>query len=228
MLLSALRKQGKLSQRGEWPLPLAIVLYNGATPWTEDAELRDLFALDVGQDYAPAQKSPVVDLRRARVDGIRSRNLTRAVAGIEQAVEAAELMRIAKDLDEWLGPSDAELRRVFVDWMAGLLGPGAEGERVIAVLEDADMMTLAERAAERSKQLVEEGRAQGVAQGVAQERTLLRRMTASRFGTAVGTRLAERVAAISDPECLAEVGECLVTAETADEFLAGVARATAT
>ena len=74
-----------------------------------------------------------------------------------------------------------------------------------------------------------EGRDQGVregmVQGLAHERTLLRRMAASRFGTETAERLAETLAGITDPECLAEIGEWLVRCETGGEFLARVAAA---
>jgi hypothetical protein len=55
------------------------------------------------------------------------------------------------------------------------------------------------------------------------ERSLLQRLTAARFGAAAGPRLAARVSAVSDPERLAEVGECLVAASTEDEFLGRLA-----
>ena len=70
---------------------------------------------------------------------------------------------------------------------------------------------------------VMQGREQGIEQGLAHERALLRRMAASRFGTDTAERLEAALAGISDPECMAEVGEWLVRCETGDAFLSRVA-----
>ena len=62
----------------------------------------------------------------------------------------------------------------------------------------------------------EEGRAEGQAE-------LVRRMAARKFDAATAERLAERLAGITDPERLAEVGEWLLECEHGDELLDRVA-----
>ena len=224
LLLMALHRDRRIGAPGTWPVPLPIVLYGGDAPWTDGAQMRGMFALDgLLARYAPAQESLVVDLRRLRVDDMPPENLTRAVAGFEQAKSPADLAGVAAALAGWLRPSDAELKRAFRDWlaqMAARLAAPDEQRRLIAILEDGDM-TLVERVAEWPGQWHEKGRREGRMEGRMEgERSLLRRMAVSRFGAAAGPRLASRVAAVSDPERLAEVGECLVAAGTEEEFLA--------
>ena len=143
-------------------------------------------------------------------------------------------------LRQWLRrPEDDELRRVFAAWMREIAEPFVPPGETLPpemTLEEIEM-TVAERAAEWSKQRIQEGRMrgmregrdqgvrEGMVQGLAHERTLLRRMAASRFGTETAERLAETLAGITDPECLAEIGEWLVRCETGGEFLARVAAA---
>ena len=79
-------------------------------------------------------------------------------------------------------------------------------------------MTLVERAAEWPKQWLREG----FEQGLEQQRTLLCRQAATRFGHETAARLAEELAAIDDPERLAEVGDWLVRCDTGADFLAAI------
>ena len=77
-------------------------------------------------------------------------------------------------------------------------------------------MTLKEGAIQWPAQWMQQGREQGIAQGLEQgrelgrdeglehERTLLRRMTAARFGEAATERVSGTLARIADPERLAE------------------------
>ena len=89
-------------------------------------------------------------------------------------------------------------------------------------------MTLVERVAEWPKQWLREGREQGVAegreqgltQGVDQQRALLCRLAAARFDADAAARLADLLAPITDPERLAEVGDWLVSCDTAAAFFA--------
>ena len=70
---------------------------------------------------------------------------------------------------------------------------------------------------------IRQGRAEGInlgrAEGIAQQRGLLRRQAAARFGAATAARLARALAAETDPEPLAAVGEAIVRCATADELL---------
>ena len=137
--------------------------------------------------------------------------------------------RVTRMLRQQLqGPQDGELRRAFTRWVwetARQFVPSGEAHPPEMTLEEIEM-TLMERAAEWSNQLVREGVQkgieQGIEQGLAHERALLRRQAASRFGAGTAERLSEALAGIADPEGLAEVGEWLVRCETGAEFLARV------
>ena len=90
-------------------------------------------------------------------------------------------------------------------------------------------MTLEERVAEWPKPYIEQGislgREEGFRLGIAHERGLLRRMAGARFGAATADRLARALAAETDPERLAVVGEAIVRCATGDELLREVGSA---
>jgi flagellar biosynthesis/type III secretory pathway protein FliH len=66
----------------------------------------------------------------------------------------------------------------------------------------------------------QEGLDQGFKQGLAAERALLLRQAGKRFGAACAQTLAPLLEPIDDQERLAEVGEWIVTCDTAEVFLA--------
>ena len=197
LLFTELHRQRALGPPGAWPLPLPVVLYNGVSPWTAPVEMGELFAPahavlgDALRPYAPSQRVLLVDELRTSADDMPPGNLTRAVLGFEQGRSPADLVPVAEALTRWLGPGDAELRRVFVDWLremdAGMRPPGAPPARAIRTLEDASM-SLVERIGEWHKPWVEQGVVRGLErgleQGLASERALLARLASSRFGGA--------------------------------------------
>ena len=67
-----------------------------------------------------------------------------------------------------------------------------------------------------------QGRAEGIRRGLEHERELLRRQAALRFGADTAERLSGVLDGITDPDRLAEVGECIVRCDTGSEFLARV------
>ena len=231
-----------LDEHGRLPVVLPIVLYNGEAPWQSVLEVSELIQpVDKAlAPYRPSQRYCVLDERHVGEDDLPSRNLVTTVALLERIRSPWDLIRVARMLRHWLRrPEDDELRRVFAAWVretAEPLVPPWQALTPEMTLEDIEM-TVAERAAEWSKQRIQEGRMrgmregrdqgvrEGMVQGLAHERTLLRRMAASRFGTETAERLAETLAGITDPECLAEIGEWLVRCETGGEFLARVAAA---
>ena len=170
LLLTDLNRKGELGSPGAWPIPLPVVLYNGAPAWTVPVEMRDLFA-QVGTDllpYVPSQRLLLVDELRARADDMPAGNLTRAVVGFEQSRSPADLLRVVQALDGWLDREEVELRRVFSDWIgemeARMLPPGTAPGRAIGTLEDASM-SLVERIGEWHKPWLEQGREEGFEQG---------------------------------------------------------------
>ena len=206
---------------GRLPPVLPIVLYNGTEPWTATRQMRELIA-PAGPwlaPYQPAQGYFLLDVRRVAVDDLPSRNLLRAVTGLEQSRSYGDLLRVWEALQVWLqDPRAAELQRAFVDWirqMAERLAPAGAVVPPLRTWEDV-RMTLVERVAEWPKQWLREG----LEQGLEQQRALLCRMAAARFDDDTASRLADVLAPIADPERLAEIGDWLVRCDTAAEFLA--------
>ena len=66
----------------------------------------------------------------------------------------------------------------------------------------------------------EQGREQGLEQGRAEERALLCRLAARKFEAATGERLSAALAAVTDPDRLAEVGDWIIECGTATELFA--------
>ena len=233
LLYQELVRNKALDKQGRLPAVVPVVLYNGTPPWQAPREVGDLIP-KVGKwlaPFQPSQRYVVVDEQHVGEDAVPVGNLMRAVLGLEQSRTPADLARIAGALTEWLaGEGNAELRRVFIDWLRSLMEqvtPAGEELPAMASLEEVTMTT-EERLREWPKQFLRQGREQGIEQGIEQglehERGLLRRMAARRFGTETGERLAALLAAIADPDHLAEAGDWLVQCEDGTEFLAHVQR----
>ncbi len=226
---------GQVAPRlGGEPLPpvLPVVLYNGDRPWRSASQVRDLVA-PTGPALAPfqpLQRHVVHDERRAAADDPGLRDLTRAVLLLEQSRSAGDLANVAGLLSRRLNAKGHdELRRAFADWLVILLrrlegGAGAERPHVGMSLEEVTM-TLEERVAEWPKPYIEQGISLGREEGIAHERGLRRRMAGARFGAATADRLARALAAETDPERLAVVGEAIVRCATGDELLREVGSA---
>ena len=227
LLLTDLNRKGELGSPGAWPIPLPVVLYNGAPAWALPVEMRDLFPpVDAALlPHVPSQRLLLVDELRARADDMPPGNLTRAVVGFEQSQSPADLLRVVEALEGWLDREEVELRRVFSDWIgemeARMRPPGTAPGRAIGTLEDASM-SLVERIGEWHKPWLEqgrqEGRKQGREEGLASERALLARLASSRFGGAAGDQVVTALADVSDPERLGDVGEWIVTCATSEEL----------
>ena len=120
-----------------------------------------------------------------------------------------------------------ELRQAFADWLAALLrrleGDAAPAPAHVGLNLEEVKMTLEERVAEWPKPYIRQGREEGISlgreEGLAHERQLLRRLAAARFGAATADRLARALAAETDPERLAVVGEAIVRCTTGAELL---------
>ena len=240
-----------LDDQGRLPAVLAVVVYNGESPWTAPREVGELVQPVPGvlMPYLPSQRHRVVDARHVGVEDLPEGNLRTAVVRLKQTRTPWDLVEVAKMLRRWLRrPEDDGLRRVLGVWVrevAESFVPGGETFAPEMALEEVEM-TLVERAGEWSKQLIREGHERGMREGMMQgreqglekgieqglelgreqglthERALLRRMAVSRFGADTADHLGELLAGIADPERLAEVGEWLVRCETGVELLSRV------
>ena len=80
------------------PAVLPVVLYNGAQPWRAAQEMGELIT-PVGPwlaPYRPAQRSYVLDVRRAAADDLPRRNLLRAVVGLEHCRSPGDVLRVVR------------------------------------------------------------------------------------------------------------------------------------
>ena len=238
--------RGGKAKPGALPPVLPVVLYNGDPPWSPETEMRDLIAAPppVLAACQPSQRYFVLDERRVRSDDPKLRELTRAVAQLEQSRSVADLARVSRELTKLLAAaSQSELRRTFAHWLWALsrrLDGGGRTRRTPDNLDLEDMtVSLEERVGEWPKPYIRQGislgreqgrreginlgREQGISlgreQGMEHERQLLRRLAAARFGSTTADRLAAAMDAESDPQRLMEVGEAIVRCATGSELL---------
>ena len=121
---------------------------------------------------------------------------------------------------EWLSEPEHEgFMRALWEWLRQVQVPAyCPGLRLPALVNWREANTMLSQAAKDwSVPYREEGRAEGQA-------LLMRRLAARKFDPATAERLAERLAGITDPERLAEVGEWLLECEHGDELLKRVER----
>jgi len=231
LLYGELARNEALGDDGLRPPVLPVVLYNGAAPWKAALEVGELIS-PVGPSlapYQPSQRYLVLDERRVEEDDLPSRNLMKAVVGLEQSRSTADLVRVVDALQEWLrDPRDDELRRAFAEWMRRLerrLAPAGEEELPPARTLEEVRMNLEERVAQWPVQWLEEGRELGLKQGLEHERALLCRMAGSRFGADTSEHLSAALAGVVDQDRFADIGDWLVRCDTGEDFLARVASA---
>ena len=68
----------------------------------------------------------------------------------------------------------------------------------------------------------DEGREEGREEGLSYERALLQQQAARKFGTAAGEELARRLAGVTDPDRLAEIGGLIIDCDSGASLLARV------
>ena len=209
---------------------LPVVPYNGDSPWQPATEMCDLIAAPPPMltAYQPAQRYFVLDERRARAEDFNLRELTWAVAQLEQSRSATDLARAARLLAARLaGASDDGLRRAFAHWLWALRRRLDDSDPAPQPPEDLDLedmtVSLEERVAEWRRPYIRQGREEGRREGIEHERELLRRQAAARFGLATADCLAAAIGAQTDPQRLMEVGEAIVRCATGNELLREVA-----
>ena len=246
MLYLELARQGALDGGGRLPPVLPVVLYNGDEPWRSARDVAELVD-ETGPALAPHQPSQryaLLDGRRAAADDLRE--LTRAVALLEQSSSAADLARVAGLLTWALrAPGRRELRRAFADWLWVLsrrLAPGEEAPPDAPSLEEV-RVTLEERVSRWPEPYIRQGLEQGIEQGLEQgiergleqglergiergvrqgldrQRALLRRLAAERFGEDTAERLFARLRREESQQRLDEIGVAIVRCETGADLL---------
>ena len=205
------------TRRPPVPLRNGVVIHNGESPWRAPVRVAELIALpetpaQVRRDLRalqPAQRLHVVDFPRHRQEDLVPGNVVSLQIGFEHAgpSDYARLLPAVGEL------KDASLRRTVREWVA------LRAHRQGITLEDLDMegTYFRSRIEENMRRATQAWFAEGQAE-------LMRRMAARKFDAATAERLSERLAGITDPERLAEVGEWLLECEHGDELLGRVAR----
>ena len=231
------------------PLPpvIPLVVYNGASPWTAPVDVSKLVApaAPTLARLQPKNRYVLLDIHRAKLDGVPQDNAVGLQVALERATPAEALAILSRLGAVLAGPEHAELRAAFAQWLRRSwdedydLEAGAdealrgELDRLAAAGEVEAMGSLtAERWKERQRQkeaqiqarALAQGRAEGRTEGLEFERRLLGSQAARRFGAVTGERLSVLLVGESEPERLAAVGDAIIDCGTGAELLAAAQR----
>ena len=244
LLYEGLIRSRQLPLTGELPPVVPIVLYNGRDRWTAAQDMARLVAEAPGglAVYRPQLRYVLIDAGRNPESALAPlRNLVAALFRLENSRTPEDVQRVLAGLVVWLGdPAQDSLRRAFTIWLRRVLLPARLptvsmpevhdllevqsmlAERVIEWTEAWKAEGLGQGRQEGLQQGLQQGRQEGLAEGLAAERALLLRQTPRRFGEACAQALAPLLEGQDNPEQLAEIGEWIITADTAEVFLTRV------
>ena len=236
------RDIGLHRKEGRPPDVLAVVIHNGAKPWSAPAtRFGPLLGppTEAGRGLNRWRAYVVIDYPalagdHAFMGRLPPGNRQGALLRLESA-PSSELPRLLVEaLRRWSGPESAGLRRGFHARAEHLLRrqglalpPLADYERVLAQEKGArEMTTLMEaRLQEWHDDAIAQGVQQGVRQGVHQgQAELLRRQSERRFGAETARRLSALLAG-AEADRLIDVGDWIVECGSGDELLERVRQA---
>ncbi len=234
LLYQELLRSKQLPPSGRLPPVLPLVLYNGRRPWTAAQNLADLIEPAPGglEQYCPQLHYLLLEeARYTETELAPLQNLAAALFRLENSPGPQEFGQAVDALSAWLKlPEQDSLARAFLVWINRVFLPSRlPGTDIPSVHTLAEVKAmLAEDTLDWTRQWKqqgrEEGRQEGLQQGLQQEladeRALLLRLVGKRFGAACAQTLVPLLEPIDDPERLAEVGEWIVTCDTAEAFLA--------
>ena len=149
---------------------------------------------------------------------------------IHQGALAHDPEGVLDRLSECLGgPKHRDLRIAFVEWIWQSLAPELSKVPKLKrrLREIAELGEFQEMKSFMLKSMVDhwlaEGRERGVIEGVARgradERALLCQLAGRKFGRQAAERLSAKIAGVTDPRRLAEVGDWIIDCGTEAEFL---------
>ena len=230
LVFEELIRRKELTDDGNLPPVLVIVLYNGAERWTAPRDVADLVELPAGmEEYRTSVRYVLLDQNVMATDAAPSDNIAAALVKMEKSRTPEELRTAVESLTEVLSiPEDEGLRRTFADWLRMVLLPRRmPGVEMPAVndLEGVRSM-LAERVLEWTEQWKQEGMDQGLKQGMDQglkqgfktgESALLLRLMDRKFGP-LSERVRQRVAS-ADAETLLMWGDRVLDAARIEDVI---------
>ena len=206
-----------LGPRGEYPLTIPVVVYNGARPWTAPTDVRGLMGPvpDPLVGVVPSHPYLLVDLQRLDPVGMSTDNMIAALARFERASSEGDLGEAVRALGQWAGQSgEPELAARLEAWInldvrrrLGLTGPpiriwtgSPKGENMTTMLDRIDQWI--------------EGK---VDQG---QRRLVHRLVGRRFGIGTEARLRPILEGISDPARIEAVADAVIECDSAEALIA--------
>ena len=229
LLYQGLIRTGQLTPAGTLPPVVPVVLYNGRGRWTASQNVATLVESMPGglEIYRPRLSYLLIDEGRYTEEQLAPlHNVAAALFRLENSRTPTDVQRVVVALVAWLHePAHASLRRAFTVWLRRVLLPARLPTVSIPEVQDlGEVQTmLAERVIEWTQQWKEEGlregRREGLQEGLAAERALLTRQARRRFGEACAEALAPLLERCAETEVLAEVGEWIVTCDSAEALL---------
>ena len=228
-----LTRQGESDADGKLRL-LSVVVHSGSRTWTAPGGATEISVADDGELMLPLPYSYLsLDVRRLAQHHPPSRNIVSTIFKLDALESPAEIIPHMRELSEWLakevGAATADIVfATILEWLASMtprMFPDSGAARVVAKLQqevrerENRMALLAERAKQWEAEWLQQGVNQGIDQGLAQERELLCRMAERKFNAATAEALARRLATVTDPAHLTEIGCRIIDCSTGAELL---------
>ena len=220
LLYQDLVRRNEVAPGARLPAVLPLVFYNGAAPWNDGLEMREMIA-GVPQELAPFQASQryfLIDQKRLDPAALaKEGTVIAALFRLELSDMPDVLRELAPALNAWLSQdAQAPLKRAVAAWLEQLVQREARGEDELGAvlqlggtamgvrkydtwadaLEDRGLQKGLERGREEGR---EAGREEGRSQIAAVLRSILERILAKRF-SAVPNGVSQRLEVASVDE----------------------------
>ena len=210
-----------LGPRGEYPLTIPVVVYNGARPWTAPTDVRGLMGPvpDPLVGVVPSHPYLLVDLQRLDPVGMSTDNMIAALARFERASSEGDLGEAVRALGQWAGQSaEPRLAARLEAWInldvrsrLGLTGPPIRIRT--AAPKGENMTTMLDRIDQWIERQVAQGRDE-------ERRRLVRHLVGRRFGIGAEARLRPILEGISDPAPIEAIAEAVIECDSAEALIA--------
>jgi hypothetical protein len=190
LLYQDLVKRREYGADGMLPPVLPVVFYNGTTPWTASAQLRELVAAGPSEliGFQASQRYLLIDQRTLDPVALaQARSLLAELFRLELSDSSDILIDVGTSLFSWLaGDEQSSLRRSIAAWIVHLQKREFEGvtfDDIEALLEGKTMgERFVRKYATWAEALRDEGRQQSREQSLQILRSTLKRQLAKRFG----------------------------------------------